>query len=94
LTEWQVYAAQYGPLDAQARADLRLGIMAALTAEIHRDPEKRKEPYTPEDFMPKWGGAAEDASTKDEQSPEQMLAMVVMLNAAFGGKDLRRGNAG
>jgi len=30
----------------------RAGILAALTANIHRDSKTRPEPFTPEDFIP------------------------------------------
>lgn len=91
LMEWQAYAGLYGPVDPQARADLRMAIMAALTAEIHRDPKQRKEPYKPEEFMPRWGTGAGAADEDEGQTPEQMLAMVKMLNAALGGTDERQG---
>jgi len=34
----------------EPRADLRAGVLAALTANLHRDP--KKPPLTPEDLMP------------------------------------------
>jgi hypothetical protein len=36
----------------EGRADLRMGIQAALTANINRDSKKKPEPFSPEDFMP------------------------------------------
>jgi len=43
---------------------------------VWRDPKKTKA-YTPADFMP-------GAKTKS-QTPEQMLATVKIMNAAYGG---------
>lgn len=36
----------------EQRADLRMAIMAALTANIHRDKKRRSEPYKAAEFMP------------------------------------------
>ena len=68
----------------EERADLRAGIVAATVANAARDPKVQRDPFTPEEFMPKF--ESEDST---EQTPEQMLALVEMLNAAFGGQDLR-----
>lgn len=35
----------------EVRADLRMATLAALIANANRDARKRKEPYTPRDFM-------------------------------------------
>jgi len=69
------------------RADFRSAIVASTVANAFRDPKKRK-PYKPDDFMPKFGREIEP------QPWEQQLALVEVLNRAFGGKDLRpqRGN--
>lgn len=85
LTEWRAYAAlePFG----EARADLRAGIVARTVAEVHRDPKRRKRPFEVKEFMPRF---EETAGEDVEQTPEQQLALVEMLNAAFGGKDLRK----
>lgn len=67
----------------EERADWRAGIVASTVANTARDPKVQREPFTPQEFMPKF----EKETT--EQTPEQMLAIVEMLNAAFGGQDLR-----
>lgn len=36
--------------DAQRRQS---GLLMALIANVHRDPKKRKRPFTAEDFMPR-----------------------------------------
>jgi hypothetical protein len=71
------------------RADFRVARMEALTAEINRNPEKRPKPFSPSDFFtPR---CAPEPAPEKEEVPEwkNQLAMVEMLNAAFGGKDLR-----
>lgn len=67
------------------RADLRIGILAALTANIARDEKRRSKPYEVDDFMPKF-----DRTEKEAQPWEEQLALVEMLNAAFGGEDKRK----
>lgn len=32
--------------------DYRAGVIASLLANIHRDPKKQRQPYTPHDFFP------------------------------------------
>ena len=67
------------------RADLRMGILAALTANIARDEKRRRDPYEVDDFMPKF-----DRAEKEAQPWQEQLALVEMLNAAFGGEDKRK----
>lgn len=67
----------------EERADLRAGIVASTVANAARDPKVQRDPFTPQEFMPKF------EKEPTEQTPEQMLAIVEMLNAAFGGQDLR-----
>ena len=68
----------------EERADLRAGIVASTVANAARDPKTQREPFTPYEFMPKY-----ETTEPTEQTPEQMLSIVEMLNAAFGGQDLR-----
>lgn len=51
LVEWIAYA-ELEPF-GEERADLRMGILAALTANMNRDPEKTSE-FTPKDFIPRF----------------------------------------
>ena len=63
----------------EERTDRRIGRLCAIIANVNRDPKKRKEPFTEEDFIPK-------QRTKKKQTPEEMLNIVRALNQAFGGK--------
>jgi len=63
--------------DAQDWLDYRTGLLCSVLAEINRDHKRKSQPYTPADFMPKKASRG--------QTPEQILATVQMLNAAFGG---------
>jgi hypothetical protein len=50
LTEWQAYAV-LEPFGEQL-ADQRHGIALSALANLHRDPQRRRDPYRPEDFIP------------------------------------------
>ena len=64
------------------RADLRAGIIAATTANIHR--RKGRRAYKPGDFIPKYGeGHA-------KQTPEDMLGIIEAAGKSIGAKDLRK----
>ena len=55
----------------------RTALLASLIAEANRDPEKRAEPFTPEDFMPRLIEEEEedpDASWKRNKKLFEMLA--------------------
>lgn len=51
IAEWIAFAGLEGL--PESRADLRLGILASLTANVHRDAKKRPSPFKPADFIPK-----------------------------------------
>lgn len=50
LLEWMQFAAlePWGAI----QDDRRAGTVAAVTANVHRDPRRRPAPYQPRDFMP------------------------------------------
>ncbi len=51
IAEWLAFAGLGG--FPEQRADLRMGILAALTANVNRDAKKRPTPFKPADFIPK-----------------------------------------
>lgn len=65
------------------REDRRAGTVAAAVYNVHRDRKRHPDPLTWEDLFP------EHSRPKESQSPEEMLAVATLLNAAYGGKDLR-----
>lgn len=88
LSEWQAYY-RLEPF-GEERDDFRAGTISSTIANVFADPKKRKKPFTPEEFIPEWRVADEEEETEEEQEPwRKQLAIVEMLNAAFGGKDLR-----
>lgn len=50
VAEWKAYFSvePFG----ESRADLRMGILASLIANVNRDRKKKPEPFVPADFMP------------------------------------------
>lgn len=85
LTEWISYSRlrPFGPLVN----DQRYGNIMALIANVHRDPSKMPEPFSPTDFM-----MSKVKQRKEVQSWEEQLSVVEMLTTALGGKDLRKKN--
>lgn len=47
------------------RADLRMGIHASVLANVNRDPKRKPQPYTADDFMPKFTTPAEPEAAPD-----------------------------
>ncbi len=60
----------------ERRADLRMAIVASLIANANRDPGKRREPYTVDDFMPKFDEANEP---QQHQTWEQQKSILQAL---------------
>ena len=87
--EWQAFY-QHEPF-GEWRHDRRTAQLLALWANVYRDADKRAEPYTESDFMPEFW--TETQETKTERTPEEWAALIVMLNAAYGGVDLRHGDS-
>lgn len=84
FAEWMAYYT-LEPFGVE-REDLRAAIVASTIANANRDPKKKRQPYEPADFMPQF-------EEKKALSPEDLKAKVEVLNALFGGRDLR-GNGG
>ena len=55
------------------RADLNAGIIAAMIANVNRDPRKGK-PISPADLMPKYG-QTEDEMPEPKRMKEQLLSV-------------------
>ncbi len=83
FVEWMAYY-EFEPF-GEERADLRAGIVASTVANASRDPKRRRNPFRPLDFMPRFDGP------KRPKGVQSMLKIVEMFNAALGGLDLRRG---
>jgi hypothetical protein len=91
LLEWLAYS-ELDPFGNE-RQDLHAAMVVSAIANVNRDPKTRKNPYSPNDFMPKFGAPSPQPSPngRGRQSGAQMLEMVKMLNAAFGGSEVKHG---
>lgn len=67
-----------GPLGPR-RSDQQAAVIAWTIASVMTGKGKK---FKIEDFIPTWG-------PKPEKAPEELLAAVIAINAAFGGEDLR-----
>lgn len=67
------------------RLELLLATLIAVTVNVHQDPD-RGEQVEALDFLP-W--LRDDDDEPEEKSADDMVAMIEMLNTAFGGVDLR-----
>ncbi|HQF63792.1 MAG TPA: hypothetical protein PLT26_14935 [Anaerolineaceae bacterium] len=87
LAEWAVF---YGlePWGCDVD-DQRTGIVASTIANANRDAKKRRKAYQPSEFVPKREIQTESTATP-QKSWQEMLQMVEMMNAAFGGEDKRQ----
>lgn len=69
--------------------DMRFGILTATLANIHRDPNVRKDEFRPQDFFFSLQNGA-DASTAapkaQEQTWQEQLSLAKAINAALGGR--------
>jgi len=80
----------------EARGDLRMSILASLTANVHRDPKKRSRPWEPQDFLemtptgrPRPGSRGrrsrgDPVTDYQPQTPQEFAAQSSALRASFG----------
>ena len=80
LAEWMAYA-RLEPF-GEERADLRMAILAALIANVNRDPKKKSSPYEVSDFMPKF---EKPESISKEDAIMAIDVMMTALAHATGG---------
>ena len=67
--------------DVREWMNSRTALLCAVIVNMHRDP--KSTPAKVEDFMP--------GRERKEQTPDEMLAVVRLLNAAHGGKVVAEG---
>jgi hypothetical protein len=76
FVEWQTYfrAEPFGEM----RADLRIGNLCALVANLFRDEKKRPDPYTAADFVLFRERDEDDDSKRDILAPETRAWLYMM----------------
>ena len=94
VSEWMAYD-KLSPIGPE-RDDLRAGSIAAVIANVNRDPKHRADLYQPDDFALRFGPPDEVETEEvpvDEDAlptPDELLQKVIGLNIIFGGLDLRQ----
>lgn len=87
FTEW---AAFYGmePF-GDLRGDLQAGVVAATVAEVNRDRKRRREPFTPADFLLRFGEKEEKKQPPPDASElfQQFRAWAIGAGAKVKSKD-------
>lgn len=82
FAEWMAYAnvEPFGPL----REDQRAGVVAAILANVNRDSEARPEPFTVDEFFPRYeGDSVEDDPVSDEDRlKNKLMTWAATVNAA------------
>lgn len=63
------------------RADINAGIVASTVANSVRNPKKRQRPYSPAEFIPKYG----PPEVEEELTPEEFEARIEAAFVAAGG---------
>ena len=76
FTEWLAYS-RLEPFGPEAD-DHRMAQLLALTANVNRDPKRRKTPWTPDDFLPQRG-------PRPAVAVETLRPRIDAAMAAFGG---------
>ena len=71
LTEWMAFFS-LEPWGSEVE-DWRAGLIASTIANVNRDPKKRRKPYEPSDFMPRY-----EAPKAQEQSWEEQARIFEM----------------
>lgn len=66
------------------REDLRAGIVASTIANANRDPKKKAQPFTPDQFMPKPADFDADDDQVDEDEAIDAAARIDALMSEIG----------
>lgn len=77
---WMAYSVHepFGP----EREDQRAGMIAALIANVNRDPKKRTEPYDVEDFFPRYESTIQAPEVAPVDLEAKIKAWAATMNAA------------
>ena len=78
LSEWMAFA-ELEPFGERNR-DLSIGLLTSLLANIHRDSDKKSDPFLPDDYMPlsaeKRILEAREIKVKDDEEKNSMVKAV------------------
>ncbi|MEZ4714310.1 MAG: DUF4035 domain-containing protein [Caldilineaceae bacterium] len=71
----------------EVRAEMRMGMLASVLANIHRDSKKKPEAYSPKEFMATYEIGDAPSAPLDAKT---LLEKVRAINTALGGVDLTK----
>lgn len=78
LTEWMAFFS-LEPWGTEVE-DWRAGLIASTVANSYRDPKRRRKPYEPSDFMPRYGAPkAQEQSWEEQARILEMWARVLQV---------------
>jgi hypothetical protein len=80
LMEWFSYS-QVEPFGDE-RADLRMGILASVIANVNRSSKHKPTPYKPADFIPDFSGVRAAKPVTDKSTWERIKATARSMAAA------------
>lgn len=80
LAEWMAYYT-IEPFGVE-RGDLQAGLVAAAIYNVHRDPKRRRQPFTPADFLLEFPPEEEIAAAADDRSVFEKLKRALGLTAS------------
>lgn len=71
----------YDQLDpfGERRADLRMAVLASLIANANRDPDKKREPFSPADFMLRFEAEPQPQPEQRQTWQQQKAIMQALL---------------
>ncbi|WP_440221829.1 phage tail assembly protein T [Dokdonella sp. MW10] len=79
LQKWRLYDAET-PIDDIHTHHLPSATTSAVLANCHRDPKKRRDPYTADDFLPPWKELGDVGTPVSAQELTEKLRQVQDLN--------------
>lgn len=87
FSEWMAYSVwePFGP----EREDQRAGMVAALIANVNRDPKHRPQPYDVEDFFPRYEQEAEEQEQEADLESKLMSWVTVMSAGKEAGREAK-----
>lgn len=82
LAEWMAFN-RLEPVSIGQRAEAGSAIVAAVLANVNRDPKRKREAYQADDFMPGWGrstdfGSGLNGSKGNDPEPQEVWKKVKM----------------
>ena len=84
---WSLTPVQFNALSGryaqqQDWLNYRAGLIAAVIANVNRDPKKRRDPFTPQDFIQR--------TETEKPVPENLQDKIRRINAAMGGSEIKK----